>query len=187
MAAKPQRSVRFDNEAYDGVLRVRQPDENFTAAVNRVLLVGIKAIEGESQTKYGESQNEAQAGHGATQTKYSDGLQLYIKRLEDENARLIAEHEADRAAIAGKDAEIAEALHRAHDLAEQSNYVALSAHESKRIPATTTGGEITVITGEEVTEETADEEPAKSEEQPVEEKPVEEQEERRGWFSRLFW
>lgn len=179
MVAKPQRSIRFDNEAYNGLLRVQLPDENFTATVNRVLLVGVDAIERESRKEPDEAQNEAQANPNESQTGHDDPLSRYIQRLEDENARLMAEHEADRAAIAEKDKQIYEALARAQELASQSNAVALAAQDAKRIPATTAGEEITVVMNdEETTQEPTDEEQA--------EKPVEEQD-GRGWFARHFW
>lgn len=182
MAAKPQRSIRFDDEAYNGVLRVQLPDENFTATVNRVLIAGVGAIESETQAKREEAKSETQAGRDETQVGYDERDARYIKRLEEENARLIAEHEADRAAIAIKDKQIAEALTRAHDLASQSNAVALAAQERKQIPATTTGGEITVVMdGEPTAQETAHEAPAQAESaEPVEEP------KKRGLWARLW-
>lgn len=187
MAAKPQRSIRFEDEAYNGVLRVRKQDETFTATVNRVLLVGIAAIEVETQAKHHVTQGETRSGYSGTHAKPSetqnenDATARYVRRLENENARLIAEHEADRAAIAEKDRQISEALTRTQDLAAQSNAVALAAQERKKIPAKATGGEIVVMGGEEIAQETTDEAPAQVESaEPVE------QPKKRGFWSR-FW
>ena len=183
---KTQKSVRFENEAVDGVIRVSEPGENFTTAVNRVLLVGIQFLENESQFV-------TQTYPDVSQSNYSESqAERYIKRLEEENARLVAEHEADRAAIAEKDKLIAETLSKAQELTAQSNHIALIAQELKQIPATTTGEEITVImTGEETTEEatmeTVDEEPMKDE--PAEPAQVEavEPEQRGIWATVKSW
>lgn len=156
MAAKPQRSIRFDNEAYNGLLRVQLPNENFTATVNRVLLAGVDAIERELRQKPDEAQNEAQANPNETQTGHDDPLTRYIKTLEEHNKYLIAEHEADRAAIAEKDKQIAQALNKSFELAEQANVLARITHE-KALPATTTGDEIAVVMdGEQIAQETTD-------------------------------
>lgn len=175
MAARPQRSIRFDNEAYNGVLRVQLPGENFTDTINRVLLVGIDVIERELQRKPDEAKNEAQTNPDETQTNHSaaqdENTARYIQRLEDENARLLAEHEADRAVIA-------QALERAQELAAQSNHLAMMAQDVKQIPATTTGREITVVM-DEIAEEPTEEQQAQDAE-PVE-KPR-----KRGLFSWLW-
>lgn len=160
MVAKPQRSIRFDNEAYNGLLRVQLPNENFTATVNRVLIAGVDAIERELQQKPDEAQNETQTNPDEMQTGHDDPLSRYIQRLEDENARLIAEHEADRAAIAEKDKQIAQALSKSFELTEQANVLARITHE-KTLPATTAGEEITVVMND---EETTQEPPAPVEE-----------------------
>lgn len=160
MAAKPQRSIRFEDEAFNGVLRVKLPDENFTATVNRVLLVGVNAIERETQEKPDNTKNEAQTNPNESQTGYDGAIAQYIQRLEDENARLIAEHEADRAAIADKDKQLARALDKSLELAEQANVLARISHE-KSLPATTTGDEIAVVMdGEQIAQEPTDETPA---------------------------
>ena len=180
---KVQKSVRFENEAVDGVIRVSEPGENFTTAVNRVLLVGIQFLENESQFV-------TQTYPDVSQSNYSESqAERYIKRLEEDNARLIAEHEKDREAIAEKDKLIADTLSKTQELTAQSNHIALIAQELKRIPATTTGEEITVVmTGEEVTEEPTtepvDEEPVKDE--PAEPAQVEAVEpEQRGFLATL--
>lgn len=179
MAAKPQKSIRFDKEANDGVLRVQLPNETFTAAVNRVLLAGVAAIERETQANPNESQFETRKGSNEPQTNPNesqagnDTTARYIHFLEDENARLVA-------SIAEKDKQIYEALTRAQELASQSNAVALAAQERKQIPATTTGEEITVVMdGEETTQEPTDEAPAQVE------TPVE-QPKKRGFWARLW-
>ena len=157
MAAKPQRSIRFEDEAYNGVLRVQLPNENFTATVNRVLLVGVNAIERETQAKPEEFKFEAQTKPDVTQAGYDGAMARYVQRLEDENARLIAEHEADRAAIAEKDKQLAQALSKSFELAEQANVLARISHE-KALPATTTGDEIAVVMdGEQIAQETTGE------------------------------
>lgn len=183
MAAKPQRSIRFEDEAFNGVLRVQLPDETFTATVNRVLLVGVDAIESETQAKPDKTQFETQTSGNETQTKPSetqaanDTTARYIQHLEDENARLVAN-------IAEKDKQIFEALTRAHELASQSNAVALAAQERKQIPATTAGEEITVVMdGEEIAQETTDEPTQETtDEAPAQvETPVEEPRKRSLW------
>ena len=179
---KTQKSLRFEDEAYNGVLRLQKRGETFTAAVNRVLLVGISTLEAESQAKYNVTQNEVQTTPDESQSKYNDiHAERYIKRLEDENARLIAEHEKDREAIAEKDKQIAEALSKSHELALQSNYLARISQEGKSLPATTTGEEITVVMeDEEITQETT-ETPAK-----VETAAPVEQPKKRGFWARLW-
>lgn len=181
MVAKPQRSIRFDNEAYNGLMRVQLPNENFTATVNRVLLAGVDAIERELQQKPDEAQNEAQANPNEAQTGHDDPLTRYIKTLEKHNDFLLAEHEADRAAIAEKDKQLARALDKALELAEQANVLARISQE-RTLPATTADEIAVVMDGEQIAQEPAQE--STDEEQA--EKPVEEQD-GRGWFARHFW
>lgn len=181
MAAKPQRSLRFEQEAYDGIIRLKQPNETFTATVNRLLLVGIDKVEGEIQAKREARQGVAQEGHDETQTTHDEGAARYVELLEAENARLIAEHEKDLERIARKDEQIAEALSRAHDLAAQSNHIAMLAHDVGRIPASTTAQEITVVTTDE-NDDTEDDTKGETQESAEPAK-----EEKRGWFSRMFW
>ena len=173
--AKPQRSLRFEDEVQDGVSRFQKNGETFTAAVNRILLVGIRTLEAESQAKHDKAQFEAQTKPDEPQTNYNETqAERYIKFLEEENARLIAEHEADRAVIA-------EALSKAQELALQSNYLARITHEGKSLPATTPGEEITVVMQGDETEQETTEAPAK-----VETAAPVEQPKKRGFWARLW-
>lgn len=177
--AKAHRSLRFDNDVLDDVMRLKEPDETFTHAVNRLLAVGIRATD--SGTQAHAEKHETQ--HKNTETEHEENTARYVKFLEEFNDRLIAEHEADRAVIAEKDKQIYEALTRAQELASQSNAVALAAQDAKRIPVTTAGEEITVVMDdEEIAQEPTEETPVE-EEQPAE---PEKEPDTRGFWARFF-
>ena len=134
MAAKVHKSLRFESSLVARVELLRQPDENFKDAVNRILEVGARVLENGTQTEtaaYAEAKAKAQA-------EYDEKNEKIISLLEAENARLLADHEADRAAIAEKDRQIAAALEKAHDLADQS-HVLIGMTQAKQI---TDGGEV---------------------------------------------
>lgn len=143
--AKVHKSIRFDYALFERVESLRLPDENFTEAINRILEAGVCALDSARNQDtsgiytntgaYAKTQYEVQAEH-------DEQTEKIIAMLEKENARLIAEHEADRAALAEKDALIAEALHKAHELTENSQVLVGISHEAKRIEA---GGEVVEI------------------------------------------
>lgn len=177
--AKAHRSLRFDNDVLDGVMRLKEPDETFTHVVNRLLEVGIRATDSGTQAHA----EKHETPHKDTETEHEEHTAQYVKFLEEFTDRLIAEHEADRAAIAEKDRQIYEALTRAQELASQSNAVALAAQDAKRIPVTTAGEEITVVMNdEEIAQEPTEETPVE-EEQPAE---PEKEPDTRGFWARFF-
>ena len=145
MGAKVHKSLRFESALVDRVERLRQPGENFTNAVNRILEVGARVLENGTQTETA-AHVEAQA---KAQAEYDEKNEKIISLLEAENARLLADHEADRAAIAEKDRQLAEAMERAHALAEKAHDLADQSHvligmtQAKQI---TDGGEVLDVT-----------------------------------------
>lgn len=174
--AKAHRSLRFDNDVLDGVMRLKEPDETFTHAVNRLLAVGIRATDSGTQ----EHAEKHETPHKGTETEHEEHTAQYVKFLEEFNARLVAEHEADRAIIAEKDKQLSKTLDKALELAEQANVLARISQE-KALPATTADEIAVVMDGEQIAQETADE-------TPVEEKAAEPEKEpdTRGFWARFF-
>lgn len=146
--AKVHKSIRFDYALYERVENLRLPDENFTDAINRILEAGVCALDSarklDTNGLYENTANaEAHAkAQSELQVEHDENTKKIITMLEEENARLIAEHEADRVALADKDALIAEALHKAHELTENSQVLVGISHEAKRIEA---GGDVVEI------------------------------------------
>lgn len=176
--AKAHRSLRFDNDVLDDVMRLKEPDETFTHVVNRLLAVGIRATDSGTQAHAEKHETQHKSTQQNTETEHGEHTAQYLEYLEKLNERLLSDIERYRADIAVKDKQIAQALERAQELAAQSNALALTAWESKRVPETT-GDEITVVmNGEEIAQEPIDETPVEKE-QPAEP-------EKRGFWSRFF-
>ena len=145
MAAKVHKSLRLDNGLVERVESLKREDEPFSNAVERVLTVGCDALERGTVCNTKEH-GENTPKDGVPQLEHDESTQKLIDRLEADIARLEAEHEADRAAIADKDAQIAAALTKAHDLAEQAHVLTGRAQEVKQLPKADEGGEVLDVT-----------------------------------------
>lgn len=131
MAAKVHKSLRLDNDLVERVNGLREDGETLTNAMARVMAVGCDALERgthENTVEHGCSTDVAQPEH-------DENTALLIETLRAENARLTAEHEADKAAIADKDEQIARALDKAHELAEQAHVLVGMAQRTEALPA----------------------------------------------------
>ena len=141
MAAKVHKTLRLDESLVKRIEGQRKEGEAFSLTVNRVLAVGCDTMEGVTRNI-----NIEHADLMAERTTEHDkNTQKVISLLEAENARLLAEHEADRAAIADKDAQLATALAKAHDLAEQAHVLTGAAQVAGKLPSAN-DGEIVDVT-----------------------------------------
>lgn len=172
--AKAHRSLRFDNDVLDGVMRLKEPDETFTHVVNRLLAVGIRATDSGTQAHAKKHESQHKSTQQNTETKHEEITERYLKYLEDENARLVAN-------IAEKDKQLAQALDKSLELAEQANVLARISQE-RTLPATTADEIAVVMDGEQIAQETTDETPVEKE-QPAE---PEKEPDNRGFWARLF-
>ena len=141
MAAKVHKSLRLDNDLVERVERLRNEDEPFSNAMERVLIVGCDSLE-----RGTDDGTENTPENGVAQAEHDESTRKLIERLEADIARLEAEHEADRAAIADKDEQLARALAKAHDLAEQAHVLTGRAQEAKQLPKADEGGEVLDVT-----------------------------------------
>jgi len=142
MAAKVHKSLRLDNDLVKRVEALRNENEPLSNAMCRVMAVGCDTLENVARQEHVRNA-EAMAEHKA---EHDENTQKIITLLEAENARLVAEHEADRAAIAEKDEQIAAALAKAHDLAEQAHVLTGRAQEAGQLPKPADdGGEIVTV------------------------------------------
>lgn len=137
MAAKVHKSFRIDVDLVKRIDALTLDGESQAAVMGRVITAGCDALEG--------------VEHDRAQQEPDEGAARLLETLERENARLMAEHEADRAAIAEKDRLLAAALEKAHEqadkafeLAEQAQNLTEQAHvltgmqsDVKVIPAAT--------------------------------------------------
>ena len=141
MAAKVHKSLRLESDLVERVESLKQEDEPFSNALCRVLAVGCETLE--RSTDY-EGENTPKGS--VLQVEHDESTRKLIERLEADIARLEAEHEADRAAIADKDKQLAAALTKAHDLAEQAHVLTGRAQEVKQLPKADEGGEVLDVT-----------------------------------------
>ena len=144
MAAKVHKSLRLDDSLVKRVEALRNDNEPLSNAMARVMGVGCDTLENVARNE-AVMNSEAMAAYKA---EHDENTQKIIALLETENARLAAEHEADRKAIAEKDEQIAAALAKAHDLAEQAHVLTGRAQEAGQLPkpADDEGGEIVDVT-----------------------------------------
>lgn len=136
MAAKVHKTLRLDESLVERLEALRKEGEAFSLTTNRVLAVGCDTLENVArniEVEHADMMAGARAEH-------DESTQKLISLLEAENARLVAEHEADRAAMAEKDEQIAAALAKAHDLAEQAHVLTGRAQEAGRLPKPDEGG-----------------------------------------------
>ena len=139
MAAKVHKSLRLDDSLVKRVEALRNDNEPLSNAMCRVMAVGCDTLENVARQEH-VTNADAMAAHKA---EHDENTKKIIALLETENARLVAEHEADRAAIAEKDDQIAAALAKAHDLAEQAHVLTGRAQEAGQLPnPADDGGEI---------------------------------------------
>ena len=140
MAAKVHKSLRLEKDLLERVEVLKLDGESVSNALCRVLSVGCDTLEGAAQTSTYE--------HGANTQKSTDDTDVYaaklIDLLEKENERLVEQHADDLRRIEEKDGQIAAALTKAHDLAEQSHVLAGRAQEAGQLPpaAHDEGGEV---------------------------------------------
>lgn len=167
-------SLRIDNDLMERVKSQKLATENNTDVFSRVLVVGCNVLESTTDG----AQNDADGAQRSTratagvQGEAQNGAQgdtLLIGVLQAEIARLEAEHEADRKAIAAKDEQIARALEKAHALAEQAHILMQMNTRVDALPAA---------------EIVADDEHEQEQEQVIEQE--QQQEQPRGFFARLF-
>lgn len=138
MAAKVHKSLRLDSDLVERVQALRIGDEPLSNAMCRVLSVGCDTLEGvalENTLEHARSTQETDV--------YTAKL---INMLEKENERLVAEHENDLRRIEEKDGQLAAALEKAHDLAEQAHVLTGRAQEAGQLPSTDEGGEVLDVT-----------------------------------------
>ena len=127
MAAKVHKSLRIDKSLVERIERLERDGEPFSSAIERVLIVGCDFLE--------RGTNEPQQEHGVAQAEHDENTARLIATLEREAERLRAEHEADRAAMAEKDEQIARALEKAHELAEQAHVLIGMGQKAEALPA----------------------------------------------------
>jgi hypothetical protein len=138
MAAKVHKSLRLDSDLVERVEALRIGDEPLSNAMCRVMAVGCDTLEGvalETTIKHAHNTQETDV--------YTAKL---INMLEKENARLVSEHENDLRRIEEKDGQLAAALEKAHDLAEQAHVLTGRAQEAGQLPSTDEGGEVLDVT-----------------------------------------
>ena len=131
MGGKVHKSLRLEKDLIERVSALRGDGEALSNAMERIMAVGCETLErgtGESTAEHAVAQPVAQPEHDEITARL-------IGTLEAENARLTAEHEADKAAIAEKDAQIAAALEKAHELAEQAHVLVGMAQKAEALPA----------------------------------------------------
>lgn len=133
MAAKVHKTLRLEPELVSRCEALRKDGEPISTAMARIIGVGCITLECATNGSTGEH-DVAQPEHDVAQVEHSEDAQRLIDALEAENARLRAEHEADRAAIAEKDAKIAAALDKAHELAEQAHILVAQANAPEALP-----------------------------------------------------
>lgn len=138
MAAKVHKSLRLDNDLVERVERLKQDGEPFSNAICRVLAVGCDSLENVARNEAVEHA-DARAEHKA---EHDESTRKLITLLEADNARLVAEHENDLRRIEEKDRQLAAALSKAHDLAEQAHVLTGRAQEAKKLPTANDGGEV---------------------------------------------
>lgn len=127
MAAKVHKSLRLDNDLVERVEKLKQDSEPFSNALCRVLAVGCECLE--------RGTVESTSEHDVAQAEHDESTAKLIENFEREAERLRAEHEADKAAIADKDEQIARALAKAHELAEQAHVLVGMAQKTEALPA----------------------------------------------------
>lgn len=127
MAAKVHKSLRLDNDLVERVDALRESDEPLSNAMARVMAVGCETLE--------RGTHESTAERAVAQTEHAESTARLIATLEQEAERLRAEHEADRAAIAEKDEQIAAALAKAHELAHQAHVLMGMEKTAEALPA----------------------------------------------------
>lgn len=133
MAAKVHKTLRLDNDLVERVNALKNDSETLSNAMCRVIAVGCETLERGTDENTVVAQNVAQSDH-------DESTQRIIDLLAEDNARLTAEHEADRKAIAEKDEQIAAALAKAHDLAEQAHVLMGMAQKAEALPEPDEGG-----------------------------------------------
>ena len=142
MAAKVHKTLRLDEGLVNRITSLGKEGEAFSNTVNRVLAVGCDTLENVTRSvdlEHAEMMAEHRAEH-------DENTQKIIDLLEKENARLAADHEADRKAMAEKDKQLAAALEKAHELADQAHVLLGMTQESKNLPSSDEGGEVLDIT-----------------------------------------
>lgn len=142
MAAKVHKSLRLEESLVERIEAQRKEGEAFSLAVNRVLAVGCDTLEGVARN--------IEIEHADMMAEHAEGrdknTQKLIEHMEREIKRLTAEHEADRAAIAEKDRQIADALKKAHELTDQAHTLLGMNSEVRVFPANVNKDEETTST-----------------------------------------
>lgn len=137
MAAKIHKSLRLDSDLVERVKALRIGDEPLSNAMCRVMAVGCDTLEGVAlDTTIYHARNTPESDI------YTAKL---INHLEGENERLLKQLEESTSRIAEKDKQLAAALMKAHDLAEQAHILMGRSQETGHSTATDDNSEIVTV------------------------------------------
>ena len=119
--AKVHKSVRIDEEIYTRMEEQRSKGETDAALINRVLSAGCSSL---------EAGEEKQTTHDAELTI----MREYVDTLKDTNAELADRVRNYERRIEEKDRQLAEAMAKAHELADQAHVLLGRNQEIKALP-----------------------------------------------------
>ena len=137
MGAKVHKSLRIDKELVDRMERLRDNDEPLTHTMNRVMSVGCDTLEGIAQ--------ESRLEHASARLKHDATTEKLITMLEEDKKRLITEVDEYKEIVTDKDRQIAAALEKAHELADQSHVLLGMTQKANELP-NTEGGDVLDVT-----------------------------------------
>ena len=137
----------------------------------RLMVVGCETLE--------QNTNGDTVEHAENTAEHNENTARLLEILERENARLVAEHEADKRRIDEKDKQIAAALEKAHSLAEQAHVLMGMAQKTEALPEAATVEHVERAEPEPIGEE----QPAPKQENT---EPAEQPQKKNGLFSWLF-
>ena len=134
MAGKVHKTLRLEKDLVDRVEALRNEGEATSSAMTRIIAVGCDCLERGTDCGTGEHSVAHDVAQPVAQPEHDESTAKLIERLETDIERLTLEHEADRAAIADKDEQLARALERAHDLAHQA-HVLIGMEKTEALPS----------------------------------------------------
>lgn len=171
MAEKIHKTLRIENDLVNRVKALQREDEALSNTMVRLMIVGCETLERDTAEDTG--------GHGGTHAEHGEDTARLLEVLERENARLIAEHEADKRRIDEKDKQIAAALEKAHSLAEQAHVLMGMAQQAEALPEAAPAEQVEQTEPEPIGKES----PAAEHENTA---PAEQPEKKKGFLSWLF-
>lgn len=132
------KSIRLDNSLVERLESLKEDSESLSETIRRALVVGCDVLQGGTDVPQRSTvlQGGTDVPQNGAQGITHDGAKL-IEHLEHEIARLEAEHDADRAAIAQKDEQLARALEKAHELAGQAHVLMGMTQRADALPTPT--------------------------------------------------